>query len=327
MSLTPEIVDESEVTALAGDAIYAAVDVAEGVAPCRKMAAPANKNRLNVVFDTQFSNRPTCCQLKNLASGDTARVFKKREKRASERRNISSYTTDGIRFGEYSGVVYSMLEPTSVPCSETHQCPVVVEIPGAATVPWLLLQAWCTGCALDLGTIVVSVDYVEDPSRHFAESVFVPLVNQFLDSRTDVDRGRVYLSSTSKGNEIGLMAALLHPELFAFCLFSGKFFISEHIVQAAQEAKAPATGVRLKKVSFQVGSKDKVHDDDQDFWSKLQEVVKPLDLPTELELRYYSGGTHVMWYAGWNVYRDLLWTGTAYVSSYLRSLSMTCTPK
>lgn len=327
-SLAPEIVDGSEVTGVMDLGMYVAKDVGEGLAPCRVEIKPpawaAQANRIDIVFDAQYSNQPRCCPLKDLPSGDAAGAFKDGESTANNSDDIDTYTMDGIRFGRGStGIVYSLIEPASVTCSEHSTCPVVVELPGAATVPWLLLQAWCTGCSRDLGTIVVSMDNVEDPSWSFVEDHFIPTVQEFLNSRRDVNHDRVYLVSTSKGNEVGLLAALLHPEVFNFGLFAGKFLITEDIKKAAKLA-TKAEDSRLRMISFHVGSDDKIKDDMQDFWSKLQNVVKPVALPMQMELRYYPGGSHAMWYAAWNAYHGLLWTGAEGLDHYLRKLVMTC---
>lgn len=320
-----EIVDELRDTTLMDVGIFLSHDLR----PCKNSAVYPALNHtgvVDVVVDAQYSDQPACCQVKDIPSGDAAQAFKEGESNASLSGDITSHSTSGIRYGSYGSIVYSFLEPTSKACTRADKCPVVVEVPGASTVPWLLLQAWCTGCLQDLGTIVVSVDNVEDPSLAFVKDQFIPAVIDFLETRSYVDIDRVYLTSTSKGNEIGMLAVLLRPQLFTFALFAGKSFISRDIERAAKMADAPAGGMRLRKVSFHIGAYDGVHDEDQDYWARMDVFVTRLALPIEMELRYYPGGTHAMWYAGWNAYRDLLWTGRRSIGDYASRLTLTCAP-
>lgn len=326
LSLAPEIVDTSDVTQLMDVGIYLATDGAHTLAPCRTECNNSEKrSRFHVVFDAQYSNEPNCCQLRDVPDGHAARIVKDVEDQDSSGNHITKMTTDGIRVSSYSGLIYNVLEPTSVTCSEDRPCPVVVEVPGASTVPWLILQAWCTGCMEDLGSIIFSVGAMEGPSLDFIENLFIPAVKAFLNSRNDADGNRVYLVSTSTGNEIAFVAALRHPSLFSFALLAGKFMIGKDIENAAAMAQ-PVQGNKLRKISFHVGSADSAHDEEQNFWSRLQEVVTAVTLPVELEMRYYPGGSHAMWYAGWNAYHQMLWRGRSWISDYLGAVIMTCTP-
>lgn len=326
-----EIVDDSELTELEDIGIYIANSEKNGLSPCRtsfKRPEPEYTNRFQVVYDPQYSNQPRCCALKNMADGDSARQFKDHESKVRNNQNasdMSEYSFEGITFGRYSSLVYSVLEPTAIKCVESRPCPLVVEVPGAAAVPWLLLQAWCSGCMDDLHTLVLSMDYVDKTSSAYVTGEFVPAVKDFLSSRDGIDANRVYLVSTSKGNEIGLLAVLLHPEIFTFGLFSGKFRVNRDIEWAARNVSR-VPGAKLHMISFQIGSKDTVHEEDQDFFAKLQQVVKPIAYPMQMELRYYPGGSHAMWYAGWNIYHNLLWKGSASVKDYLRTVGGTCAP-
>jgi len=319
---TTEIASESGVRKMMDVGVFVAKK--NRMSPCR--TAPVrqrHRNTFTAVFDLQYSNRPACCSVNEVPSGDGARLFLDSEARA---RGASVHRpTHGVEFRTYKSIVYSLIEPVRNLCGPHRLCPLVVEVPGAASVPWLLLMSWCRECRDGHGTVLISMDEVGDPSNVYVETIFIPAIKDFLSSRRDVDRDRVFLTSASRGNEIALRAALLHPELFSFSLFVGKFRVHAEILQAAHKAGLKRRGNILQKMSFHVGSDDDVHDKDQDFWLILEQVARAVQLDLDLEVRYYPGGPHAMWFAAWNAYRDLLWTGQKKLAQYRNMIATTCT--
>jgi len=294
LSNVSQIAEPSPLTTLMDVGIYLGNDAASDVTPCRSEFKQTQSGRpFTVVYDHQYTNRPRCCALEYLPDEGSSHIMKA--------------LAGTVHVGNFSDFSMTVLTPNNISCTPDRRCPMIVELAGFSGVPWLLLQAWCESCMMELRSVLASVDTHGHSSLSYVIDTFVPAIKQFIPSREDVDSTRVYLVATGEGNEVGLMSALRNPDLFAFSIFSGKFMFTEEIKHLA--LFTPARPCRLTKMSFHIGSEDNKFNSMQNFIIKLQKVVKPLGLPVSMELHYYPGAMHSTWYAAWNAYHDLLWTG------------------
>lgn len=247
-----DIATDTHISGLMQQGILLGESAASGIFPCHfSPALVSESQRFRVILDAQYSNHPRCCPKASVEDGKDASPFKAVEKLAMN----SSYSADevmnpGIKFAYFQDIVYSFLEPTAGACTATDRCALVVEVPGAADVPWLLLQVWCPECANELGVYMISVDTTEDTSKDFVDNTFVPLIQNFLANRFISD-SEVYLVAASRGCEIALLAALSYPGQFNYGIFSGKFLITEDIRQAFGRMRALVGTERQKLLALE----------------------------------------------------------------------------
>jgi len=288
----------------------------------------SSKHRVRVIVDAQYVNEPRCSSEHQSANQiDESSPFKAVEKKSQARTAGGKVHTGSqhgaeIQFQSFGDIVYSYVEPEPKKCSAFEPCPLVVEVPGAANVPWLLLQTVYTKCSAELGVYMASVDASEDSSQKFISSVFVPLVKDFMRARADVDPARVYLVGTSRGCEIALLAAISHPGVFSFAHLSGKFLITDDIKAAADRYSKQHS--QLVSIEIHVGTMDTVQDDVQSFYHTLWNLTDALGPDLSYTLRLYPGSWHAVWYAAWNAFHPVLWTGTRRPAEFLNEVPTTC---
>lgn len=287
-------------------------------------------SRYRVIINANYANQPRCCTAKRVEEGSDAAPFKADEKEALDAGiAINQVIERGVTFDSFLGIVFSKIQPEEGRCSHASPCPLVVEVPGAANVPWLLLQRWCSQCGEQLGVFLISVDATEDTSAAFATNVFVPLVVDFID-KNPVDKSKVYLVAASRGCEIAMLAALTYPTIFTYAIMAGKFLFTYDLHEAMANAKSVSLqagdDVRLTAIELHVGWKDKVHSQDQDFFPTLLADSDLFPESTQLTIRLYAGAEHQVWYAAWNAFHDVLWTGIHNAKDFTHAVPLTCLP-
>lgn len=220
------------------------------------------------------------------------------------------------------GMNYSKLVPTTGVCTSRFPCPLVVEVPGAAGLPWFLLQQRCKKCQEELGVIMVFLATDSNTSTAFVSTNFVPAVRRFV-VQDEVDESRVYLVSASQGNEIAFSAAVSHPDIFAFALLSGKFLVNAGVQEAVAAKPRQSANSKLSFISLVVGESDNVRDESQNFLRRLGELRGAM-AGTDLHLRFLPGSKHAVWYSAWNMFHDLIWRGHGHPRDYRTLEPLTC---
>lgn len=275
----------------------------KSLSPCRVDMSPDPVAALfEVSVDLQYSNSPRCCVPHEIST---------------EKLEDSELASQG----QWQGVNYTLLSPKPSKCTWRLKCPLVVEVPGAAGIPWLIHQQSCNLCARTLGAFLM---YLDDHavSSHYVTEIFIPAVEDIRRNQL-IDRSRIYLVSASRGNEVALNAAFARPDLFSFVLMAGKFAFNADLKSIIHSAGAPSNA-RLKSVVLFVGESDGVHDENAKFFSRLQEYVGSSKLNPKVKLRIMPGSQHAVWYAAWNAFHDLIWKGLGKPTEYNGLVPLTC---
>lgn len=213
-----------------------------------------------------------------------------------------------------SGVEYTQIKPDTCPAGG---CPLVVEIPGNAGNPWLMARNACKDCHAKLGVVILSpsLGAAEDTGLSWTTSTFIPFVRQYLATYTSlVDEQRVYLVTASRGNEIGLTAALAEPSMWSYLLMTGKFQFTADIQGLVQTAgiweKSRAAG--LKKIDINVGDQDPILPDEE-FYSNISLILKGVSTSqadaTMVVVNIYPWQEHDTSPGVWSKRSDLIWAG------------------
>jgi len=284
--------------------------------PCRYIARASDDSpSFQVSLDFQYSNKPRCCVDLDQALGA----------RNDDVENVLAQLP--VEHGNMLGLNYSRLTPASKTCSSRFPCPLVVEVPGAAGLPWLLLQQNCKRCRNELGVVMVALETQGETSTEFVKISFVPVVQHFM-APADIDEERVYLVSASQGNEVAFNAVLSNAHIFSFALLSGKFLLSRDIRKEVPDALQSVANSKLAFVSLVIGEDDTVRDESQDFFHKLNDLREHMrkspQFYFDLHLRFLPGSRHAVWYTAWNMFHDLVWRGRGHPRDYKTLEPLTC---
>lgn len=255
---------------------------------------------LRTMLDAQFANWPRCCgtdELPGLVTVDGGM-------------GASAIAAEELfSLVEAGSVSYKRMDPVKRTCSSARPCPLVVVLPGAAGNPWFLYQAACPRCKESLASVLIS------PYRTWNITGIMGCVDHALQG-SEIDKDRVYMVSTSRGNEFALRAALFHSDVFTMVALAGQFSwkraISDYSLdQELVRRMLTSPRRRLKSLQFHVGD----HDVNQGsaWWTELAELQRlfppMLDHNLLVDLRIYLQAEHPAWFAAWNSLHDVLWLG------------------
>lgn len=282
--------------------------------PCKSTKGNSSKP-YRVVLDTHFANWPRCCtdaeteDLKVTEWGSCSGMVKEVD-------NILTTDGDLVR-----------LDPPNQTCTADKPCALVLALPGAAGNPWLLYQAGCKFCAATLRAVLVSSKTCLKYDC-FSSKVMPSVKNILERSSGAIDAQKVYLVSTSKGNELGLRAAMAYPDVFTAIVLTGQFRWS--LGGFSSWTKESTLGLmnnksrKLKFLQFHVGANDT--NQGTTWWEKLALWADnfPVDNYADLrvDVRIYEGAEHPVWFAAWNALHASLWFSSDWIGNRVHGTCM-----
>lgn len=260
-----------------------------------------------IVIDKNFDDISACCSLEErlgMGTDDDGILLPFSE---------SAFST--LRIVKFGALDFYQILPET--CSTG--CPLVVEIPGNGGYPWLMARYSCANCRPHLGVAIISpvIGPDEDTELSWVESVFVPSVRSYLTQHLAlVDKARVYLVTASRGNEIGLTAALAFPDIWSFLLTTGKFKFTAamwdlvHTPGVFHKSKV----VGLEKIEFHIGDEDSILTDAEfytNFSVLLDRAAMTEAVATKLAVHIYPGQEHDTGFGVWTKRGPVIWEGLA----------------
>lgn len=213
-----------------------------------------------------------------------------------------------------AGVDYKQIQPDKCPAGG---CPLVVELPGHGGEAWLMVRYSCVLCRSQLGVVIISptVGEEDDTGLGWVASTFIPWVRAYLaDYASLVDKSRVYLVTASRGNEIGLTAALAFPDIWSNVIMSGKFKFTPDVWDLLQNpaifSKAKAAG--LQKLDFNIGDMDMIipHAEFFSNFSVLLDRASSVRDGPNVILYIYPGFEHDTGPGVWSQRSKAIWEGS-----------------
>merc|ERR1719265_1485446 len=186
-----------------------------------------------------------------------------------------------------------------------------MQLPGAMGNAWLLMQTECRRCRRSLATVLITP--VASPDDVHADAVLGAVHHAVRQG--GIDRSRIYLTSTSKGNEIALGLAATHSNVFAMAVLAGQVDLTSYKVTVALR-KAPldkladVPGRRLTSLQFHIGDADAGW---PGFWQEFPKLAQQFPKTGAhnpmIDVRLYLDAEHPVWFAAWNSLHDVLWLG------------------
>lgn len=216
--------------------------------------------------------------------------------------------------GSLGGVNYLQIAPSSC----MHGCPLVVELTGNGGYPWLMVRHKCKQCRSELGVLMISpvLPRLEDTSAHYVNDEFIPFVKAYLGRNSfRIDAMRVYLVCASRGIEIGLLAAVGHPELWRSVLTTGKFRFTQDFWNLVSTPgiveKVSNTG--LESIILNIGDQDPIFTDEE-YYSNLTRAVRILSKSSTgppVRLNIFPNQGHGTSPGVWTRWSQVIWSGVA----------------
>lgn len=256
-----------------------------------------------LVIETGLKVTTICCSLKErlgIGRDDDGNLFPFSDE---------AFKYIGVR--QLHGVNYREVKPVACPAIG---CPLVVEVAGHESMPWLQVRSFCKECNSRLGVVIISPVDHEYTGLDWVNSTFVPWVRRYIAQSHMVDKKRVYLVTESKGNEIGLSACLAAPDIFSFALFNGKFMFTADMWSLVMKPGSFKAGKKagLKQLSFHLGDIDPIFPDEQfyaNFTKMLAKHAHEGQSVPKIDTHIYPGRAHDTSFGVWNQMTNVIWTG------------------
>lgn len=289
-----------------------------------------SSTNVQLVVDAGYSNRPRCCD----GSSDCDLMLAGGEVPAGVAKALGQipFTSVARQLSYYS------ITPAEG-CDEVNSCGLVVQIPGAANIPWFLLQERvCPKCKQTLRSMLLAPLFPINlgdtaagvgTSSHLLRHTLFPLVEEVLFEFPSIDRHRVYLVAESRGVDTGLRAVLMRPDLFTMAAFSGTFALTNETLGLISRMPTDDEHLkkrRLKALHFYMGDLDSCFDMSEFLvnFTKVVNQVAEKEVVQHIGFHVYPQGHHSLWFASWNSLHDVIWTGTQTVEEYRHALPLTC---
>lgn len=250
-----------------------------------------------------YEEEPVCCNFEERAQYA--------DKQADGVRDDTVFDT--FSTSTHSGFSYYEVIPDS--CPQGAGCPLVVEISGAGGHPWAMVLSKCTACKAEMKVVMIApiLGDDEDTSTPYVKNI-VQWASAYLEKASNIDHERVYLASVSRGNEIGIQAAIFGAHIFKAVVMTGKFKVPKTFQSMWMHMRAEMfTGKpKLTRVVLHLGDEDDVLTD-KEFYPKLADMMTVMAKavrPPTIELSIYRGAGHDITWTTWNEMHSVLWTGS-----------------
>lgn len=265
-------------------------------------------NPRHILVDLHLPPNAVCCSKveRGGMSADEAGVL----------RPFAANAFASMNRSQLKGVPYVQVQPDQG--CPPDGCPLVVEISGNAGRPWLMVRKFCENCNKKLGVVMISpvTGEHEDTGFKWIHNKFNPFVRAYLDKHSGslVDRRRVYMVSASRGNEIGVTAALDAPDVWKFVLLTGKFEFTGDMMKMMRKPNIFSTARKagLRKLSFHIGDEDPILSDEE-FYSNFTKMLKLNEESgpgaAMVQQTIYPGMGHDTSPGVWSKMIPLIWSG------------------